>query len=203
MGVLVIIATKRPVQDEEVAYIVGCPVDAPSTLNQAQGDLEIEPALTRLGTAPAVGTQVAAVFVGRHIRTRWCAFMLTPPFVFVLFHALGDLWVGCEREWHFGDDQPFSQPSLEVKAFTDIGGDENQVISLGFEELVKGVLSPDSVAVVGDDSVAKSLGLEPLHDGLANGVGVREDDTSFVREPFHDGGDCLHLLGQGLLTTLE
>ena len=113
--------------------------------------------------------------------------MLSPPLMFILLHPLLNLRVWGERKRNFSNHQPFGEPTLEVESFADISRDENEVVTLRFEELVKSDGSPLTVRVMGDDAVAESFFFESSDYRFSDGVSVWENHPTLVLVPSHDG----------------
>ena len=51
--------------------------------------------------------------------------------MFVLAHALVDHRILDRQEWDFTDHQPLRQFAFEIKPFTNIGADQNQIVPCG------------------------------------------------------------------------
>ena len=118
--------------------------------------------------------------LGGLIRAVRRTFVLSSPFVLVLFHSLSDLRVGRKWERHFRNNQPFGQSSFEIKPFSNIGWYEHQIISLGFKKLLQGNLATKTVWIVGDDSVAKSSRFQSSNNLLFHCMSMGKNDPRFV-----------------------
>lgn len=117
----------------------------------------------------------------------------------VLAHPLVDHRILDRQERNLADHQPLSQFSFEIKTLSDIGADQNQIISITLEEVIQCNLSGLCIPIVRDDPISHSSILQTGHDLFPDRMAMREDHSPLVLVSIHDRRDRFDLAWDRML----
>ena len=120
--------------------------------------------------------------------------------MFILDHTLVDHRILDRQEWNFTDHQPLGQFTLEIKALSNIGADQNEIVSITVKEVIQRHLSALCIPIMRDDPVTHPSGLQTLHDLSSDRMAMWEDHTTLVRVAIHDRRDRLDLARDRVLS---